>query len=470
MTLAALMTTAPAVGAGVPVDGTWRLVVDAVLPATAASVVGNAKVGTNIVSGDVWVDLTQWVTGVDVTRGAAGTWGSHTPPASGVIGLDNTGHAWSAWRNIGDGWGHRITWGLPIRVGLRSSVAWRPIFTGIVDDPLELIDNHAAAPTVDLTVTGTLAAAADLNLLDHVINAEHATYAATVTALLDQIAWPYGAVIDVPQLTGTDQETFGGVRYSGPVLDTVRRLADAAAVHVTELRDGRLGVVRRRPDLVWTTTDPNKPAAVTINTASTDPNTLRIRPAGSAAVNDITIEGVHEPGIFGPATVTTGPSDAPRRVALGDASLRFGLAGPAVHDTPDDVDKPFPGRYNLVVARNHLGWSRRPTSRRVADMPHNSIGYPVHQIAAANLVALYGDPDQLWTISGLGVDQAAAVTYAVTPIDIGSPATVTHSLAGDTATFTGHVAELRWRINPLNPAGPTISLDIAVDAHQITRT
>lgn len=467
----------PADTDGTPVGvGDWRLTVQAWLPAHDTSLVGVAQVGVDVVSNDVWTDLADWVTGVEIVDAAA-YWGEHPEPAVCRFTLRSPDHRFAAWKPAGTpGNGHRFIGGTPVRVVLFDPVAddYHPLFTGEIETAEEQTAGVDAVGQVTVTAVDTAASRlGKVQLVDYTIDptASGRDIADVIGDLLTAASWPYGSVIDVQSDdAGDPYYILGETLVNGTVYEQLRRLADACGRQVGADRNGRLAFVRRRPQITNYTNaytpaaDPNLPAAFTVDTATDGVIADTCLPsfAVDAIVNSVELRDLVEPGIYTPATV--GPGAAASRLATTtNATVADGIRS---------------GSTQTVVTIK-TGALHRINS--VSESSPDSITrYGLRQLAAADLFPIYygffvgeqiaartlelrscATGRDLWNVP-LELDERAVDLIA--PARVGSPATVDH----DGATFTGHIAALTITSTPLKNRCRLVA-QVTVNAYSIDK-
>jgi len=221
VTLAALVREPPSWGSGQPIGlGDWRLVVEIVMPDNPGSIYGTATYGSSEYTDPAWVDVTDWVRGLEWTRGADEPFGR---PRIGELSvtLDDRGGIFSPWSTSTTiGPSVRMAPGAVIRVGCISRdydvtvehtgpswLAWLPQFCGIVDSWTtglvgnNLPDEVSPSTTGDRWVTirayETLRAVSeiDANALPGVVGYGE-TVPVRIQRLLDAANWQFGEVLD----------------------------------------------------------------------------------------------------------------------------------------------------------------------------------------------------------------------------------------------------------------------------------
>lgn len=163
MNRAQAVLTPPAAGSGVLIgEGDWRLVVQAWLPTSSPARYGTARYGVDRYQRDVWTDLTQFVNSLSTFRGAS-SFGGSPDVGTANIELKSKNHQFAPW--IGPsgshlGHGDRFEAGLLMRVAVHRPGAWRPVFTGVVEDWVGKFGPDAVQPIAAITLTDTLGSVA----------------------------------------------------------------------------------------------------------------------------------------------------------------------------------------------------------------------------------------------------------------------------------------------------------------------
>lgn len=476
MTIADAVLTAPEATSGTPTgDGDWRLTVEAWLPADPMSVVGAAVVDTDIVSEDVWTDLSDYLTGVDVKDGQS-VWGDHRRPSMANITLNSPGHRFAAWGPLGaPGSGHRFRPGCPIRVVLHDPVAaeWHPLFTGEIESCVEKSAGVDALIVAEIVAIDTVSSRLSKSqLVDYVINPDdddEYPIASVVSDLVAYARWPYGTVLDIPYDDAGDPYPIIGRMYlAGTVLEQLRRVADTIGRTVSADRYGRMAFVRRSPQIVTYSntytpaTDPNAPDPVTIDTADAIADTVHPVADEAGIINAVEITKLWRNGIYGPASVDPDTDVAPQRRISGQlATVARGLQFASTQ---------APASY-YIQADGHVGWKTATAEdgvsvaryglRKIAitDMFPIFYGEFTGLQIADNLVDLYAD--DLWAVplelDNRQIDMIAAAR-------VGAATEVVH---GD-ATFTGHLSSIRVRSTPMQGRCKIVA-EILVHANTLER-
>lgn len=487
--LAALVLDKPDNGHGVetgvlgapPLSYEWRLVVEILLPADDGSVVGAAVVGTDVVSDDVWTDITSMVTAFTVTDGLS-DWGEHPQPSTANITLrPDDVYDLAAWRPLGTtGSPHRYKAGTPIRVVMNdpgSGTVWQPLFTGEISQVAPQTAGRNAVELVDISAVDTVSSRLPLAQITD-IQLERGGGAFTpgppditdnVDTLLENADWPYGSVVDVQaDDSGNVFSLRSDTLVSGTTIQVLRMLGDAVGRQVSADRYGRLAFVRRRPQLytysnaTTPAADPNEPPAFTVDTSSDAVIADSINPAGADAyVNYVRAERVWKPGIYGGATVDPDPV-LPQRLGSGSqTTVRWGYetVSTATPIGGQDFDSPGWRTVEASDLKSQATYGRRSVVLSF-DQIQSLYGEFVAEQLADNLVDIYAD--DLWTVP-LTLDKRELVK-AIT-CRVGAPATVDH----EDATFTGTVASVIYTMDGVVGDGIILDTDIIVHATSLER-
>jgi hypothetical protein len=471
--LAALILAQPDPAHGTPTgDGDWRIIYEALLPEHPESVVGVARVGIDVVSADVWTDLSEYVTGFRIRE--ASDFGEHPEPGTLELTLRSPDHRFATWHPADDDHiGHRFRNGCPIRVSLLDPVAdiWHPLFTGEIETAPEISAGAGALIVSTVTAIDTVSSRmSKVQQLEYEVDAGNVgdTIDNVIGELVDLAGFPYGTVVDLPiDDAGADYTIVGRTLLSGNVLEQLRRLANSVGRTVSADRYGRLCFVRRRPQLVTYSnaytpaTDPNAPAAITIDTASdfVIADTVHPVPADDAVVNAAEIKTVSEPGIFGPATVGE-DAEAVRGTAVANSSVRYGLRA----STSQSVQEIGVGqflRWSDASAGPDTASKDRYGLRQVAiDLFPIYYGLFTAQQIVDNIVDLYAH--DLWRIPNIVFDNRSIDLIAAARI--GAAVTLDH----DSVTFTGYLGAIEIRSTPMLDRCK-IAAELTVHAYTLER-
>jgi hypothetical protein len=438
VSLATLITTAPDTSHGVEIGyDSWRLVVDAVLPSQTGAVVGTAVVGTTNVAVDEWVDITDYVRGLDITRGADG-FDSLGDPGTLDLTLASPAHIFAPWLTTLDsfnGSARKFKAGLLIRVGLVKSGDWWPIITTEVETWKESTFDNDTDIWVDVVGVETSArlGRTDVRLaLSGNYQLHDAPSPGTIEALvLDEASWPYGdALRPDPLNPWMDGETFLSMRLGAPPDDEgelegtatslLRLIAHSAAIDgVRSDPKGRLEFFHLDDETAELTLDDAADIIV-------DPIVFSSDPIG--VINRVDLQcrnNVFDNGA--PRTETTDLRDSTSITRYGETTLTIdGL----LTDTLD-------------ASAVYAGEMLKAWAQRIVDDRKNAVN-------VVDGVTL--DERHLEHIVGTELDAAATVSY--TPRT--SPATL---------TATGRVRKINHSINPaLAPVKWTATYGLDVTA------
>lgn len=465
----------PTVGTPTGVTG-WRHVVQAWLPENARSVVGAARVGIDPVSRDVWVDLSDYCTGVMLTP-ARSDFGDHPTPAQLAVTLQASDGRFRPWGPIGaPGSGHRFQSGCAIRFGFTRTVddvtTWHPRFTGEIEQATPM-SADGTVEVLQITAVDTVAARLPkVDLYEYVLDpaADGIAVSEAIAVLLDHAEWPYPTIVDTPiDDAGDPYPVLGRMLLSGNLYDTLRRMGDSTGRQVCADLYGRFLFVRRRPQLFtysnahMPAADPNLPAAVTIDTAADGVllDTCHPEPAEDAIVNAVSATDLSEPGLFGLGTV--GDNGIPVRIAAGqNATLRDGLQS----STGQSVTEVAAGQFFrwAGLERSDPASIRRHGRRARAYpemFPHWYTLFTAEYMFD-RLLQLQADGRRLHRITELGFDRRQLATVA--DLELGAAVTVEH----DGATFNGHIAAVGIQTAPMHDRC-NIRADVAIDVYDLTR-
>jgi hypothetical protein len=436
-----LVNTAPDPTAGRPAGiGDWRLVVEAVLPASPG---GYWDLGAwdaadwNVLS---WVDITEHVRGISTRRGADEPYG-RPRTGTGTITVESPGDLFSPW-NQATAFGDAFAFFAPgtlVRVGLVSATdtragGWLPIFAGTVELWPVAYSGAGADRWCDVQLVETAAELAGLTGPSAPVpEGDDDRITDRATRVLDRYGWRYGL-----EVTAGNRNEFGiaATAYTLAALDELLAAADAADVEIRSSPTGALQVAARH----HTDTIDHQPSRLA--EFSTDLAGVEHVGIGDRAVTgdlvwlaydaDAFVTGNDITALVNSAT-WTGPSDLPQTYSVIGSSTRWqpvtgeSLTVPAMSDAQV---LELVTRYVERRARNLLRVDDVTIS---ADRPNPVDGLLV--VAAIDL----GDP---CTVTPPGVDPA--------DIDTGP-------------NITGHVRAIGHDITPAGPGSVVWRTSLAID-------
>jgi hypothetical protein len=209
LTVAELLQQPPAADRGVLIGvGDWRLVVEVLLPAEVLGLWGIARWGEQQWNVYAWQDLTEFVRGLEWTRGADEYLGRPRVGQASIT-LDNTDGRWSPFAVAPPvGSAAYFAPGTLIRCGVRSATdtraeGWIPQFCVITDSWGETYAGVGSDRYIDVTGFETLRdlASIDDNALPGLVGGGE--FAKDRFArLLDAAGWKYGLTIDADNVAG----------------------------------------------------------------------------------------------------------------------------------------------------------------------------------------------------------------------------------------------------------------------------
>lgn len=259
-------------------EGAWRFALQAWLPGFAAARVGSATVGSSTVGPDrAWVDMTQFVQGIETFRGS-NQFGGSPEVGTALMRLKSANHELAPWmRNPASwgGYGFDFRPGLLMRVVVFSGSTWFPLFTGEVERWTGRFGQDAVEPHVEVTLLDTVGA--------RLAQSYHRLFDSPllITRVDDQLdeiltsaRWPYGRRLFNANVAGSTWYAKGSTPNPLDIergsLELARDVAAGAQLAVFADAAGRILVRLVRPTLGSRQPNDLSPASPTLALSDDD--------------------------------------------------------------------------------------------------------------------------------------------------------------------------------------------------------